>query len=180
MNIRDIRLPKSFVVIKKTDENVPGLIPSEKQTLSLADWINYAIQQGIIDVSSKIKYLEYATNTYSIKITYEGLLAPMITEFAVGEYNISIPLNTGIHSITFYGNLNTLNESNELVIKVINDDNNYIRRCLAQVYDNATNTSISSAVSGVYVRQTEDNYTTTLLFTTLDNLSSLGYTVEIR
>lgn len=180
MNIRDIRLPKSFIVIRKSDENVPGLIPSEKQTLSLGDWINYAIQQGIIDVSSSVKYLEYKTSSYTFRITYEGVLAPMIIENETGEYTISIPLNTGIHSITFSGNLSTLNVSNELVINIDNQENNYLRRCLTQVYDNATNTSLSPAVSGTYTLQTEDEYKTTLLFSSLDNLSSLGYTVEIR
>ena len=50
MDIRDIRLPKSLVVIKKTIKNSPGLSASERYSVSLADWINYAIEEGIIDV----------------------------------------------------------------------------------------------------------------------------------
>lgn len=47
----DIRLPLALTVISKTNLNVPGLYPDNRESISLFDWINFNISEGNINSS---------------------------------------------------------------------------------------------------------------------------------
>lgn len=150
----DIRIPRSFIVDKKNELNVPGLITSPRQTVSLTSWINEQITTGSIVTGN-----QSGSSEGLLVRGYFNLGNTRISNIGIGSYNFvnnnptTFSLSSAQKGVTAISVLNysIVNDSdsdiNVILVRVsANDSEQTIKTSLISANQSATINHIDNAV----------------------------------